>query len=150
MNSILNREDNFALQNRINQLEPTAKALWGTMNPAQMLSHCQAPIDLVFGKLSLKTNLMFRIMGKIFKNKILNSPRFKKNSPTVKEFLRNDDDINFEEAKATLLESLTHFAEHGEKAIKDNKHPFFGTLTNEELGSLQYKHLDHHLNQFGV
>ena len=30
------------------------------------------------------------------------------------------------------------------------RHPLFGDLTFEEAGWLYYKHLDHHLTQFGV
>jgi len=29
------------------------------------------------------------------------------------------------------------------------EHPFFGPLTNEEWNALQWKHLSHHLRQFG-
>ena len=28
--------------------------------------------------------------------------------------------------------------------------PFFGTMTPQEWDIIQFKHLDHHLNQFGV
>jgi hypothetical protein len=39
-------------------------------------------------------------------------------------------------------------------ALKDRKkwnpHPIFGELTAEQWGQMQYKHLDHHLTQFGV
>jgi hypothetical protein len=33
---------------------------------------------------------------------------------------------------------------------KNFKHPFFGPMTAEEWGIISYKHLDHHLKQFGV
>jgi len=29
-------------------------------------------------------------------------------------------------------------------------HPSFGEFTKEQWGQLEYKHLDHHLRQFGV
>jgi len=29
-------------------------------------------------------------------------------------------------------------------------HDFFGKMTREEIGILAYKHLDHHLRQFGA
>jgi len=29
-------------------------------------------------------------------------------------------------------------------------HPMFGSFTKEQWGQMQYKHLDHHLSQFGV
>ena len=33
---------------------------------------------------------------------------------------------------------------------KWNPHPIFGAFTHQQWGQLQYKHLDHHLRQFGV
>jgi hypothetical protein len=149
MNSIFNSDDNLQLQKRIQQLSPTSKALWGTMNVAQMLSHCQAPLDLTFGTLIIKSNFIMRIVGKLFKNKVLQGRSFKKNSPTVKEFIRAEH-VSFDEAKKTLLESLNFVLTEGEKAIKVKKHPFLGALTTEEWDALQYKHLNHHLKQFGV
>jgi len=149
MNSIFNRESNLELQNRINKLTLNSVGLWGKMNVAQMLSHCQAPLDLTFGNLTLKTNFLMRMIGKLFKNKVLQGRSFKKNSPTVKEFLR-EEAVSFADSKRKLLESLNFVLEHGEKAIKNKKHPFFGELTTEEWDALQYKHLNHHLKQFGV
>ena len=35
-----------------------------------------------------------------------------------------------------------------EKLAKE--HPFFGPLTSAEWDRLQWKHLDHHLRQFGA
>jgi hypothetical protein len=150
MKSIFNKEDNLALQARIQALQPNRNALWGKMNVSQMLSHCQAPMEMAFGKLTLQSNFFMRIVGKIFKNKILNGQGFKKHSPTVKEFIRNDKNTDFEKNKMILLESLSHFLAAGELAIVNKKHPFFGTMSTEEWDKLQYMHLNHHLKQFGV
>jgi hypothetical protein len=38
----------------------------------------------------------------------------------------------------------------GEKGCDGNVHRFFGRLTGAEWGVTQYKHLDHHLRQFGA
>jgi hypothetical protein len=35
-------------------------------------------------------------------------------------------------------------------SVTDKVHPFFGLLSEAEWGESQYKHLDHHLCQFGV
>jgi hypothetical protein len=149
MNSIFDQSTNDAFIKRINLLNEDSKPLWGKMNVSQMLSHCQAPIDLALGNLKLKSNFIMRILGKLFKSKILNATRFKKNSITVTEFLRNES-CDFEQNKLALIQKISMFASLGHAAIKNSKHPIFGNLSFEEWDKLQTMHLDHHLKQFGV
>lgn len=149
MKSIFNSSNNQELIARINKLTPESKSQWGKMDVAQMLSHCHGPIDVAFGDLNLKANFFMQLLGKTFKNKILNSPEFKKNSPTAPAFIRNYE-CDFEESKAALIKKINKFSELGEKAIKTTKHPFFGEMTYKEWDRLHVMHLEHHLKQFGV
>jgi hypothetical protein len=149
MKSIYNADDNQEMIARINKLTPESKALWGKMNAAQMLSHCHGPIDVAFGDLNLKANFFMQLLGKMFKNKILNSAEFKKDSPTAPAFIRNEP-CDFEQSKKDLIQKINKFSELGEKAIKTTKHPFFGEMTHKEWDRLHVMHLDHHMKQFGV
>jgi len=45
---------------------------------------------------------------------------------------------------------IDKFAAGGAAGCTKNPHSFFGRLTPEEWAILMYKHLDHHLRQFGV
>ncbi|MGV7106463.1 DUF1569 domain-containing protein [Flavobacterium sp. U410] len=149
MKSIFNTHDNQELITRINRLTPEAQAVWGKMSVDQMLSHCQAPIDVAFGNLPLKANVIMQLLGKMLKNKIINSPEFKKNSPTAPSFIRTEH-YDFETTKKELIEKVSKFATEGQAAIKNQTHPFFGRMTYNEWDKLQYMHLDHHLHQFKV
>jgi predicted ATP-grasp superfamily ATP-dependent carboligase len=149
MKSIFNTHDNQELITRINKLTPEAQAVWGKMSVDQMLSHCQAPIDVAFGNLPLKANVIMQLLGKMLKNKIINSPEFKKNSPTAPSFIRTEH-YDFETTKKELIEKVSKFATEGQAAIKNQTHPFFGRMTYNEWDKLQYMHLDHHLHQFKV
>lgn len=149
MKSIFNTHDNQKLITRINKLTPEAQAVWGKMSVDQMLSHCQAPIDVAFGNLPLKANVIMQLLGKMLKNKIINSPEFKKNSPTAPSFIRTEH-YDFETTKKELIEKVSKFATEGQAAIKNQTHPFFGRMTYNEWDKLQYMHLDHHLHQFKV
>jgi transposase InsO family protein len=42
------------------------------------------------------------------------------------------------------------FADAGPKGCTAHPHSLFGRLTPEEWATLMYKHVDHHLRQFGV
>jgi hypothetical protein len=149
MKSIYNANDNQEVIARINKLSPESQAQWGKMNSAQMLSHCQAPMDVAFGDLNLKANFFMQLLGKMVKGKMLKSAEFKKNSPTAPAFIRNEP-CDFEQSKKDLIQKINKFSEQGEKAVKTTKHPFFGEMTLSEWDRLQSMHLDHHMKQFGV
>jgi hypothetical protein len=148
MPSIFNPTDNQKIIERIQQLQPNSQKLWGKMTVDQMLSHCIAPIDILFGNTKIKTNVFFQIIGRIIKRKLINAPQFDKNSPTAPEFVRKDT-YDFDKTKQELIEKIKIFQE-GTKVIKTNKHPFFGAMSTQDWDNLQWKHLDHHLRQFGV
>ena len=57
------------------------------------------------------------------------------------------DPKDFEKEKQILLEMIMNFKEEN---IVDTPHPFFGKLTKEQWSKGTWKHLDHHLQQFGV
>ncbi|HYD91420.1 MAG TPA: DUF1569 domain-containing protein [Flavobacterium sp.] len=149
MESLFDKQGNQNIVDRINQLTPITLSQWGKMTVSQMLEHCQQPIKVSFGTLELKPNLISFLFGKSAKRQMLTQPRFKKSLPTVKEF-KIIHEPNFEEARKQLIEMVSKYADEGHSAIKVSKHPFFGNMTMEEWDILQWKHLDHHLKQFGV
>ena len=51
---------------------------------------------------------------------------------------------------ASSCEALGDNAQGGPGVCTNHPHSFFGRLVPEEWAVLMYKHLDHHLRQFGV
>jgi hypothetical protein len=131
---------------RINSLTPQSQALWGKMNAAQMLAHCQMPLGVAVGDHLMKSNFLMRLIGPFFKKQLFNDKPFKRNLPTDKSFIIADE-RTLEEEKKKLIDMVTRFTE---SSIVDAPHPFFGKLTNTEWSIGTWKHLDHHLQQFGV
>lgn len=149
MESLFDPKGNQNIINRIDQLTPITLSQWGKMTVSQMLLHCQQPIKVAFGTLELKPNWMLKLLfGKTAKKQVLAPGTFRRDTPTVKEF-RITHEPNFEEAKQGLITLITDFKK-GPAIIKSSKHPFFGELSAEEWDQMQWKHLDHHLRQFGV
>jgi hypothetical protein len=72
-----------------------------------------------------------------------------KNSPTAKEFIIKET-IDFKKAKEELIDDFSRFADEGKTVIKTMNHPFWGKMTYEDWDALMWKHVDHHLKQFGV
>ena len=149
MNSIFDPAGNSELVKRIEQLSPITLSQWGKMTVSQMLLHCQQPINVSNGTLQLKASWMSFLFGKAAKKKLSNPQPFARDLPTVKEF-QITHEPDFDEAKKGLIALVQDFAIHGHAAIKNTKHPFFGEMTMEEWDMLNWKHLDHHLKQFGA
>ncbi|MFN8273340.1 MAG: DUF1569 domain-containing protein [Flavobacteriaceae bacterium] len=149
MPSIFNPADNQLMIDRIEKLTPETQGLWGKMSVNQMLVHCTKAIEVAFGKMELKVLFIFKLLGRLLKNKVIVNGNLDKNSPTAKEFVIKDQP-DFEQSKKQLIEALQKFAQEGPSCIKLKNHPFWGPLNTEEWDMLMWKHLDHHLKQFGV
>jgi len=149
MNSLFDTQANEEIINRINLLTVNSKNLWGKMNVAQMLKHSQQPLLVALGDKKLKRGLIGILFGTMAKKSFLKLEQFKKNLPTDPSFIVKDQK-EFEEEKQKLTELVKRFSTLGPAGISKDPHPFFGRLTIEEWDTLQIKHLDHHLRQFGV
>lgn len=147
MSSIYNKEDNDLILVRINKLTPQTKAVWGKMTVDQMCKHCNEAIIVAFGENEIKVNFFLRLLGRLLKNKVFNS-EFQKNSPTAKEFVFAEQ-YDFEKAQKELINNFARFAA-GPDNIKLKVHPFWGPMSYEDWDKLMWKHVDHHLRQFGV
>jgi hypothetical protein len=138
------------VKGRIAQLRPDSERQWGTMNPGQALEHCSRGIETALGDKTPPRVLVGRLLGWIVKPKVMgNDEPLRRNSPTMKELVvRDERDLGTERMRLYAL--IDRFAAAGPAGCTTHPHAFFGRLTPEEWAILTYKHLDHHLRQFGV
>ncbi len=135
---------------RINQLTPESPALWGKMSVDQMLAHCCVAYDMAFTNKYPKPNSVMRFLLKTFVKKgVVNEVPYKKNIPTAPAFVIADRK-NFEEEKNRLISYLEQTLALGKSHFEGKESLSFGPMSAQEWNNLFYKHLDHHLNQFGV
>ncbi len=149
MTSLFTTGDRNKILARIEKLQPDSPALWGKMNSRQMLKHCQTPLKVALGEMTLKQTFIGLLFGKMAKKSLLKAGPFAHNLPTAPEFKVRETHPVFEREKAELIALIQKFGEEGPQSQR-GKHPFFGAMTEEEWDILQWKHLDHHLRQFGV
>jgi hypothetical protein len=72
-----------------------------------------------------------------------------RNAPTAHSLVVADEgDLGKERERLCAL--IGHFSMGGRQRCTKRAHTFFGSLTPDEWAQLMYKHLDHHLRQFGV
>ncbi|MCZ4319479.1 DUF1569 domain-containing protein [Aequorivita viscosa] len=146
MKSLFEPETHTLIIERINKLSEKSERRWGSMNVAQMLHHCQLPLKISLGKGNLKKQ--FFPLAFLFKKSLYNDKPWRQNLPTAKAF-KITESKDFAEERTMLTALIDEF--HTKKnQSKWEPHPIFGKFTAQQWGQMQYKHLDHHLKQFGV
>ena len=138
------------IQERMAHLKPDSEPQWGKMNVSQMLAHCSAWMEMVAGLNSPPRSLIGRIFGRVAKAKVLGGEEpIGRNMPSEKSLIVSDE-REFVSERDRLLKWTDTFAAGGPSGCTTHPHCFFGPMTPLEWASLAYKHLDHHLRQFGA
>ena len=132
---------------RINKLTPQSQRLWGKMNVSQMLAHLQPAIKIAYGTHKPKGHFFFKLILPFFKSKLWDDKPYKKSLPTDKTFIMTGSEKDFEKEKAGVIDLINQFSE---STIHGERHPVFGKMTKENWSKAIWKHIDHHLHQFGV
>lgn len=135
---------------RINKLKPTSQPVWGKMNVSQMLAHCNVPYEMVYESKHPRPNFLMRFILKNFIKKIVTGEKpYKRSSPTAPAFIMKETK-DFEAEKNRLISYITKTQQLGESYFDNKESNSFGRLNKTEWNNMFYKHLDHHLTQFGV
>jgi len=149
MKSIYDKVVYEELISRIQKIQPDTKPVWGKMNASQMFEHCARAFDFATGRTKEPRMILGYLLGSFIKASYYNDKPWSRNTPTAKTFLVTNQP-EFEAARKRLLDLMKEFHEGGPAKATTHPSPFFGHLTPEQHGLGQYKHLDHHLTQFGV
>lgn len=135
---------------RINHLNANTPPQWGKMNVAQMLAHCNVAYELVYTNKHPKPNAFMRFVIKLFgKSVVTSDTAYKKNITTAPVFLVAKQQ-DFELEKQRLIDFINQTQSLGSEHFELKESHSFGKLTAKEWSNMFYKHLDHHLTQFGV
>lgn len=149
MKNLLENEAADEVVARIEKLQPAVQRQWGKMDVAQMMAHCSAALDMASGKVILPRIFIGRLIGPLVKPIYTSEKPFSKNNPTAPTLVVSDQ-RDFQREQEQLKLRVLEFQQGGEANCTRHPHPFFGSLTPYEWGRGMYKHLDHHLRQFGA
>ncbi len=150
MKNIFQKTISDEVISRINSLSPKTTPEWGKMNVAQMLAHCCVTYEMLYEDMHPKPNFLMKLMLKAFVKKAVVGPKpYPRNSRTAPAFLITDE-RDFEKEKARLIGYIERTQQLGEEYFDGKESHSFGKLSKEEWNTMFYKHLDHHLTQFGV
>ncbi len=144
MRTLLQTDDFEFILKRLNGLNGSETRAWGSMTESQMLLHCRKQIEMALGAIPTKPMYPRPIqwLTKITFGYYIPWP---KNLVTAPEMVVSEQS-EFNSELQTLSEVISKFIE----SEKMHPHPIFGNLTKADWGLIIYKHLNHHLKQFGA
>jgi hypothetical protein len=148
MGSILNESDRTAIINRMHSLTASSTARWGKMSVVAMLRHLRLSARMATGELAVASVNKRPFQKFPLKHLLLYVLPFPKGAPTANE-LRPDEAESFDEERAMVVNLLEQIAA-GPQDGSGPAHPLFGPMSRREWGVVTYKHIDHHLKQFGA
>lgn len=134
---------------RLHQINEGTRPQWGQMSAAQMFAHCAEVLEVANGKPLENTPFLARLFKGFIRDGVVNEKPYPQNLRTHPQY-KQTQQRDFATEKQRLLEALAQFYHEDKAEAVKHVHPLFGTMTLEERGWSQYKHLDHHLTQFGV
>jgi len=152
---MLQQKLNF-LQNKflllIEKIDHDQKPLWGKMNAQQMLEHTAAFFEVSTKKRHFDLVTPQEHLPK-YREFLWSKKEFKENTkaPVLPE---EPLPLAFDSYASSLhylkTEVEAFFIFFDENPITTTQHPVFGPLNFDDWVQLHYKHVTHHLKQFGV
>jgi hypothetical protein len=144
--TLLSNDDRSVILQRLQCARPDAKPAWGSLNAPRMLCHVADQMRVALGDIparpthnfASRTLVKFIVINTGFeppRGKIKTAPEMLTSKPTAWE---------------ADLAACVDLAERVGCGTASAVHPAFGPLSPQEWGRLCWKHLNHHLVQFGM
>ncbi|MEO6454759.1 MAG: DUF1569 domain-containing protein [Ginsengibacter sp.] len=148
--NIFSKEVSDNIIQRINNLTSATQPKWGKMSVAQMLAHCNVTYEMIYENIHPKPGgFMKFILKTLVKSKVVTETPYTQNNRTAPQFIIKETK-DFETEKQRLINYIIKTQELGEKHFDNKESHSFGRLNIPEWNNMLYKHLNHHLTQFGV
>ena len=136
------------IRERVTRLRADQKPAWGAMNAPQMVCHLADSLKMALGELKCSPKRL-PIRYPPLKQLIIYVAPFPKSAPTAPELLTRFP-AAWQADVAELQALVDRFVARGRESSPWPEHPAFGKLSHRAWGVLTYRHMDHHLRQFGA
>jgi Protein of unknown function (DUF1569) len=136
------------IRDRVARLAPDRAGHWGRMSAQQMVCHLCESLKMALGELRVapkRAPLRYAPLKQL----VVYLAPFPKNVPTAPELVVAVTPRPWADDIATLQTLIDRFTARA-PAAQWPEHPAFGRLSRRAWGVLAYRHIDHHLRQFGV
>ena len=148
MKSLFEVEPRAEILRRLAGLRPDSPRRWGSLTPAQIVIHCLDTFDYTFGVKDTEPPKGPMQSG-LARWMVIDSPLpWPRGVRTAPQFFESEPRA-FDDDLAKLRACVERFSQ-GKSHATWGRSPMLGALTAEQWSRLQYRHLDHHLRQFGL
>ena len=145
MATLLDSEGQAAILDRLGRVTPEHRAKWGRFTAHQMLCHVGDQLAVSTGDIrcAAQDTWLYRLIGKwlVIRSPLKPAPGKIQTAPEMLSTSPSDWSADL----ARCRELVTRVGSGGGKGV----HPAFGALSPRDWARLGWKHLDHHLRQFG-
>ena len=147
MKSIWHDDDRRAINDRVGALAWDRRAEWGQFTAPKMVCHLADCLKMAMGDLKVAPKRL-PIRYPPLKQLIIYVAPFPKGAPTAPELIAREP----REWVNDVADVQALLARAGSTRTTDAwpEHPAFGALSKRAWGVLIYRHMDHHLRQFGA
>lgn len=150
MENLFNQKDYEAIILRFNSITPLSERTWGRMDVNQMVVHLKDQLDIALGNKPAAAQgpvILRTMVGRWMALYFVPWRKGKEATPKEMDASKNGMIItDFESDKHLLIIRIKEFI----SAPGFAPHPFFGKINNKDWGRLAWKHINHHLLQFGA
>lgn len=144
MKSIWDAETRKEVLARMAGLAPSMRPKWGKMTAAQMVGHVAGPMRGALGEMKV-ADIPGPLRNSLLRYLVIYILPWPRGAPTAPEYIHaGAEDL------AKNMQALTAVLERFAAAQHLVPHPAFGALSRKGWGRLTWRHLDHHLKQFGL
>ncbi len=152
MASLLDPEARRRVEARINRLRPDSVRRWGRMTPHQAICHLSDAVRMSLHERDVATVAIAARPLVRFVSLWLPLPWPRaviRTLPEIEQGVGGTPPGEFERDRAELLTLVSRFCAAG-PGQRCSTHPIFGAMSTPAWGRWAYRHLDHHLKQFGL
>lgn len=147
MQSLFDNQVRANIRERMMKLTPETKAQWGKLDAPRLLTHMIDTFRVAFGEQEVQPSksVLYSAFGRWL---VIDSPiPWPKGAPSSAEFwLTRPGD--FEQDRRRVMDYIDRFANGSNQ--KWGKSPRLGVMSAEQWSRMNYRHLNHHLTQFGL
>jgi Protein of unknown function (DUF1569) len=119
------------------------------MEPAQLLPHLATALRMALGDVRLEGTPPSRVRGTLLKYLAIYCLPWPKGRIQAPAGAFSTPSAGFEQDRQIVVDLIERFASMPPDRMGAD-HPLFGPMNARDWDVLQYRHLDHHLRQFGV
>ena len=124
------------VKGRLAQLKPDSERVWGKMNPAQVLAHCSAAMEMAMGAKKPPRIFIGRLLGRFAKKSMIAKEKPMPRNVGTDKSLVVSDERDFGVERQRLSEFIDRFAAGGPGGMHKASALLFRAVDSSRMGGV--------------